>query len=318
LLALETPHSAAFAPPLLLRPSLRASTPPLAVSASLPPSSDSTTSHPLGREGDGSTVARAGSGIGSQVARRDGLRLMAGAAILTAAGSEAGALCGGQPGAWEFWVPWEEGAENVKVAAGGSARGVYYRVVGNKGKEKTKVKGKTYVRRPLLVVADKFRSHDYLTTLEAVVTSDRRVVEYDGLGEGLSEPLEAGTRDTLRSQGDAALRYAVEELAALAEPLRKQLKVDGFHVLGHAFGAEVAAEYAKTAPEGMIRSLALAAAPSSLVVPQSDRYPLVLLKDPANLCTEEGSDADREAFVSTVIAFIDSVDGTPTKQSLFT
>lgn len=54
-------------------------------------------------------------------------------------------------------------------------RGVYYRVVGNSKKESVKVNGKTFKRKPLLLVADKFKAHDYLTTFEAVVTSDRRV-----------------------------------------------------------------------------------------------------------------------------------------------
>ena len=55
-------------------------------------------------------------------------------------------------------------------------------------------------------------------------------------------------------------------LAGVIEPLAKKLKVSGFHVFGHAFGAEVAQEYAKSAPAGMVASLLLAAPPKSMAV----------------------------------------------------
>ncbi len=43
-------------------------------------------------------------------------------------------------------------------------------------------------RHLVLVVPDKFRDHAYLSTLEALVTSDRRVVLYDAMGNRLSQP----------------------------------------------------------------------------------------------------------------------------------
>mmetsp|Transcript_50241 Transcript_50241/g.122628 ORF Transcript_50241/g.122628 Transcript_50241/m.122628 type:complete len:320 (+) Transcript_50241:40-999(+) len=253
--------------------------------------------------------------------RREGLSILAGAALASVAGPEAAdALCGGKPAAWEFWVPWSDDVVEFKATeplGADKARGIYYRVVGNKGKEKTKINGKTYTRRPLLIVSDKFQSHDYLQTLEAVVTSDRRVVEYDALGAGLSEPLTDDVLKSLKGGDSAALAYASEELKALSIPLQKTLKVEGFHVFGHSFGAEVACELAKTAPPGMVASLTLAAPPKSLP-PPDPKFRTLYVQDPGNLCTPDSSDTDREVFVKTVIEFMDDVDGCPTTESLFT
>ena len=44
----------------------------------------------------------------------------------------------------------------------------------------------------------------------------------------------------------------------------------------------------------------------------------LLLKDPSNLCSSDGSDADREIFVQSVIEFLDEVDECPPSTSKFT
>ena len=184
---------------------------------------------------------------------------------------EAGAICGAKPQSWEFWIPWDEQVLPVTSSSGGAksaTRNVFYRVVGDiKNEDGSKDKGKGKGKRHLvLAVPDKFKDHDYLTTLEALVTSDRRVVLYDPLGTGQSEPLPAAQRQELAADEDAALAFAVKELSDLWGQLKTDLKVDQVHVFGHGFGALVANEFAKSNPSA-VSSLILAAPPASLSKP---------------------------------------------------
>jgi hypothetical protein len=69
------------------------------------------------------------------------------------------------------------------------------------------------------------------------------VVEYDGMGSGLSQELPKEVKLMLEQDGgggrDKAVAFAVEELGLITSNLAKTLKVEGFHMFGHGFGAEV-------------------------------------------------------------------------------
>jgi len=115
-------------------------------------------------------------------------------------------------------------------------------VVGDvKNENGSKDKGAVTVKRHLvLVVSDKFRDHEYLTTLEALVTSDRRVVLYNPLDTGQSQPLSPEQKEEIEADEGKALAFSVEELGDMWVTLQKELKVDQVHVFGHGFGALVA------------------------------------------------------------------------------
>jgi hypothetical protein len=120
--------------------------------------------------------------------RRQALQRAAGAALAFGAGAagpqRADALCGSKPLAWEFWIPWDEQVVPVAgegAAAGEGGRRVWYRLVGDGNAEKEKVTrldGSKGRRSPVVVIPDvaQLKAHDYLSTLEAIVTSDRRAV----------------------------------------------------------------------------------------------------------------------------------------------
>ncbi len=181
--------------------------------------------------------------------------VLLGTGFLLAAGAprEAGALCGDKAASWEFWIPWNEELIAVSKETGtGTAksltRSVFYRVVGDvKNEDGSKDKGlsintltsrdaKSGKRHLVLVVPDKFRDHEYLTTLEALVTSDRRVVLYDAMGTGQSEPLSPEQKQDLQADEGKALAFAVKELGDMWITLQKTLKVDQVHLFAHGFG----------------------------------------------------------------------------------
>jgi len=196
---------------------------------------------------------------------------LAGALASVMAPRQAGAICGGKPASWEFWIPWNEElitVSNFEGSARSGKRSVFYRVVGdvkneNGSKDKGAVTGKRHL---VLVVPDKFRDHEYLTTLEALVTSDRRVVLYDPLGTGQSQPLSPEQKQEIEADEGKALAFAVEELGDMWVTLQKELKVDQVHVFGHGFGALVANQFAKNTPAA-IASLIFATPPDSLGQP---------------------------------------------------
>jgi hypothetical protein len=204
---------------------------------------------------------------------------LAGAVTAAVLPREAGAICGAKPASWEFWIPWNE--ELVSVGNSGNSaksgkRSVFYRVVGDiKNENGSKDKGDRGKRHLMLVVPDKFKDHEYLTTLEALVTSDRRVVLYDAMGTGQSEPLPPAQREELQADEEKALAFAVSELADMWSTLKKELKVDQVHVFGHGFGARVANEFAKANP-GAVTSLVLASPPDSLGKPEAKQVIFVL------------------------------------------
>jgi len=179
--------------------------------------------------------------------------VLLGTGFLLAAGAprEAGALCGDKAASWEFWIPWNEELITVSKETGTAkslTRSVFYRVVGDvKNEDGSKDKGlsintltsrdaKSGKRHLVLVVPDKFRDHEYLTTMEALVTSDRRVVLYDAMGTGQSEPLSPEQKQDLQADEGKALAFAVKELGDMWITLQKTLKVDQVHLFGHGFG----------------------------------------------------------------------------------
>ena len=135
-------------------------------------------------------------------------------------------------------MQWNEELVAVSNAAGkatSGTRSVFYRVVGdvnneNGSKDKGTVTGKRHL---VLVLPDKFRDHEYLATMEALVTSDRRVVLFDAMGTGLSEPLSPEQRTELETNEGKALEFAVKELSDLWGTLMRELKVDQVHVFAH-------------------------------------------------------------------------------------
>jgi hypothetical protein len=214
--------------------------------------------------------------------RRRVLRATAGAlaSALAAVGVpiEVGAICGAKPASWEFWIPWNEElitvGNSVGVAKSGK-RSVFYRVVGDvKNENGSKDKGDRGKRHLMLVVPDKFKDHEYLTTLEALVTSDRRVVLYDAMGTGQSEPLQQQQKEKLEADDDVALEFAVGELTDMWATLKEELKVDQVHVFGHGFGARVANEFAKANPKA-VTSLVLASPPDSMGKPEAKQVTLL-------------------------------------------
>ena len=168
-------------------------------------------------------------------------------------------------------MQWNEELVAVSNAAGKATSGkrnVFYRVVGdvnneNGSKDKGTVTGKRHL---VLVLPDKFRDHEYLATMEALVTSDRRVVLFDAMGTGLSEPLSPQQKTELETDEGKALEFAVKELSDLWGTLKRELNVDQVHVFGHAFGALVANEFAKSNPSA-VASLILASPPAALGAP---------------------------------------------------
>jgi len=168
-------------------------------------------------------------------------------------------------------LQWNEELITVTNAAGeakSGTRSVFYRVVGdvnneNGSKDKDKARGKRHL---VLVVPDKFKDHEYLTTLEALVTSDRRVVLYDALGTGQSEPLSPSQQQELAGDESKVLDFAVQELNDMWVTLKKELKIDQVHVFGHGFGALVANEFAKNNPSS-VASLIVASPPDTLGKP---------------------------------------------------
>jgi proline iminopeptidase len=92
--------------------------------------------------------------------------------------------------------------------------------------------------------------HDYIRSLEDLA-SDRPVIFYDQLGCGRSDRpdnLDLWTVD-----------HFVEELSII----RKELKLDTIHLLGHSWGAMLAVDYALEKASGL-RSIVLASPPLSI------------------------------------------------------
>jgi proline-specific peptidase len=118
---------------------------------------------------------------------------------------------------------------------------IYYKIF---GVEQT-------AKSPLLVLhGGPGSAHNYMLGLSALAT-DRPVVFYDQLGCGLSDHPDDVSLSTVQT--------FVDELAQV----RRQLKLDDIHLLGHSWGGMLAIEYLLTQPQG-IRSATLASAMISM------------------------------------------------------
>ena len=96
------------------------------------------------------------------------------------------------------------------------------------------------------------RSFPFTAGILLTIPPYLQVVEYDGMGSGLSQELPKEIKLMLEQDGgggrDKAVAFAVEELGLITSNLAKTLKVEGFHLFGHGFGAEVTASPALTLP----------------------------------------------------------------------
>jgi proline iminopeptidase len=121
---------------------------------------------------------------------------------------------------------------------------------------------------PILVVhGGPATSHYYLRPLKDLA-SDRAVIFYDQLGCGRS--------DRPKNKSRWNIEYYTEEL----DEVRKALKLDTLHILGHSWGSMVAVDYMLTRrPEG-IKSVILSSPSLSLPLWQSDcRHLIAQMKE---------------------------------------
>jgi L-proline amide hydrolase len=104
-------------------------------------------------------------------------------------------------------------------------------------------------RRPVVVVhGGPGMAHNYTLAIGALAHDGRRVVHYDQVGCGNSSHLPDAPPEF----------WTVELFVAELRNLVEQLGLtDGFHLLGHSWGAMLAPEYALTHPDG-VRSMTLA------------------------------------------------------------
>lgn len=107
---------------------------------------------------------------------------------------------------------------------------VWYRAVGES----------TGGKAPLLVIhGGAGFPHDYLEPLEAIAETGRQVFFYDQLG--------CGNSDKPHDPALWSLDLFREELVAV----RRELKLDRAHLLGHSWGGMLALEHALTQPPGL-------------------------------------------------------------------
>ena len=93
--------------------------------------------------------------------------------------------------------------------------------------------------------------HDYLEPLEAMTTTERRVIFYDQLGCGNSD-----------QPHDPSL-WTVDLFIEEVDVIREALELNRVHLLGQSWGGMLAMEYAFTQPAGLM-SLILASSLASL------------------------------------------------------
>ncbi len=82
-------------------------------------------------------------------------------------------------------------------------------------------------------------THDYLFPLEALASGGRRVICYDQLGGGNSDPVRGASLWTID--------LFLEELRNICH----HLALDRFHLMGHSWGGQLALEYALSKPDSL-------------------------------------------------------------------
>jgi proline-specific peptidase len=95
--------------------------------------------------------------------------------------------------------------------------------------------------------------HDYLTSLDMMASTGRRVIYYDQLGCGNS-------RIPVSNPSMWTVELYVEEV----DMVRKALDLERIHLLGQSWGGMLAMEYMLTQPKGII-SLTIASSPASMI-----------------------------------------------------
>jgi proline-specific peptidase len=121
----------------------------------------------------------------------------------------------------------------------------WYRIVGE-GEEPGKL--------PLLCLhGGPGACHDYLTSLDAMADTGRRVIYYDQLGSGNSHI------DQSKPE-----MWTVELYVEEVDVVRKALGLERLHLLGQSWGGMLAMEYMLTQPKG-VASLTIASSPASMI-----------------------------------------------------
>lgn len=120
-------------------------------------------------------------------------------------------------------------------------------------------------------------THDYLEPLAALARPGRPVVLYDQVGNGRS------THRPDAPAGSWTVELFLAELVALVEHLGLD---DGYHLLGHSWGGQLALELAARRPHGL-RSLVLAGTPASAALWISEARRLIAgLPEPLRTAAE--------------------------------
>jgi L-proline amide hydrolase len=121
----------------------------------------------------------------------------------------------------------------------------WYRIVGE-GEEPGKL--------PLLCLhGGPGACHDYLTSLDAMADTGRRVIYYDQLGSGNSH--------IDQSKPDM---WTVELYVEEVDVVRAALGLERIHLLGQSWGGMLAMEYMLTQPKG-VASVTIASSPASMI-----------------------------------------------------
>jgi proline-specific peptidase len=121
----------------------------------------------------------------------------------------------------------------------------WYRIVGE-GEEAGKL--------PLLCLhGGPGACHDYLTSLDAMADTGRRVIYYDQIGCGNSH-IDASKPEM----------WTVELYVEEVDAVRKALGLERIHLLGQSWGGMLAMEYMLTQPKG-VASVTIASSPASMI-----------------------------------------------------
>ncbi|MDX2139564.1 MAG: proline iminopeptidase-family hydrolase [Chloroflexota bacterium] len=139
--------------------------------------------------------------------------------------------------------------------------------------------------------------HDYLTSLDAMANTGRRVIYYDQLG--------CGNSSLPHPQPDW---WTVELYIEEINNVRRALNLDRIHLLGQSWGGMLAMEYMLTQPEG-IASLTIASSPASMIQWVAEANRLRHLLPPEIEATldqhEAAGTTDHPDYIAATQAFYD-------------
>jgi len=139
--------------------------------------------------------------------------------------------------------------------------------------------------------------HDYLTSLDAMANTGRRVIYYDQLG--------CGNSALPHPQPDW---WTVELYIEEINNVRRALNLDRIHLLGQSWGGMLAMEYMLTQPQG-IASLTIASSPASMIQWVAEANRLRHLLPPEIEATldqhEAAGTTDHPDYIAATQAFYD-------------